>query len=125
MNAINQQQKKKENEFRKTEIQNMEAMKKELLTINLKLDNPTSTLPLEKYADKVKANRNETQTKRTADIRSGTIQNRYPRNILLIKSNQKFRESIEIKKAFASVYPNKNYCTPLLQRVVVVYILSL
>ena len=106
MTAISQQQ-KKETEIRKTEIQIMESMKKDLLTIKLKLDNPTSTQPLENYADKVKTNRNETQTKRTTDIRSGTRQNRDPRNILLIKTNQKFRGSIEIKKAFASTYPNK------------------
>ena len=84
----------------------MEFMKKDLLTIKLKLDNPT-TQPLENYADKVKPNRNETQTKCTTDIRSGTRQNRDPRNILLIKTNQKFRDSIEIKRAFASYYPNK------------------
>ena len=83
--------------MRKTELQSMESMKKDLLTIKLKLDNPTSTQPLENYADKVNTNRNETQTKCTADIRSGTRQNRDPRNILLIKTNQKFRDSIEIK----------------------------
>ena len=93
--------------MRKTELQIMESMKKDLLTIKLKLDNPTSTQPLENYADKVKTNRNETQTKCTTDIRSGTRQNRDPRNILLIKTNQKFRDSIEIKRAFASNYPNK------------------
>ena len=91
LNAINQQQ-KKETETRKTELQIMESMKKDLLTIKLKLDNPTSTQPLENYADKVKTNRNETQTKCTTDIRSGTRQNRDPRNILLIKTNQKFRD---------------------------------
>ena len=85
----------------------MESMKKDLLTIELKLDNPTSTQLLENYAYKVKTNRNETQTKCTTDIRSGTRQNGDPRNILLIKTNQKFRDSIEIKKAFASIYPNK------------------
>ena len=37
-------------------------------------------------------------------------QNRDPRNIfniMLIKTSQKVRESIEIKKMFASIYPNK------------------
>ena len=56
--------------MQKTELQIMESMKKDLLTIKLKLDNPTSTQPLENYADKVKTNRNETQTKCTTDIRS-------------------------------------------------------
>ena len=78
----------------------MEAMKKDLLSIKFKLDNPTSTQPLDNYADKVKPNRNESQTKSTTDIGR---QNRDPRNILLITTNQKFRNSIEIKKAFASV----------------------
>ena len=66
----------------------MESVKKDLLTIKLKLDNPTSAQPLENYADKVKTNRNETetQTKCKTDIRSGTRQNRDPRNILLIKT---------------------------------------
>ena len=85
----------------------MESMKKDPLTIKLKLDNPASTQPLEKDADKSKLNRNEPLTKSTTDTRSGTRQNRDPRNILLIKTNQKFRDSIEIKKAFASIYPNK------------------
>ena len=85
----------------------MGSMKKNLLTIKLKLDNPTSTQSFENYADKVKTNRNETQTKCTTDIRSGTRQNRDPGNKLLIKTNQKFRVSIEIKKTFASIYPNK------------------
>ena len=92
--------------MRKTELQVMESMKKDLLTIKLKLDNPTSTQPLENFAEKVKTNRNETQTKCTTDIRSATRQNRDPRNILLIKTNQKFRDSIDIKRAFASIYPN-------------------
>ena len=82
-------------------------MKKALLTIKLKLDNPTSTQPLEHYAVRVKTNRNETQTKCITDIRSGTRQNRHPRKILLIKTNQELRDSIEIKKVFASIYPNK------------------
>ena len=99
-------------------------MKKDILTIKLKLDNPTSTQPLENYADKVETNRNETQTKCTTDIRSGTRQNPDPRNILLIKTNQEFRDSIEIKKAFASIYPNKKLLYVFLQRAVV-YILSL
>ena len=109
LNAINQQQKK--TEMRKTELQIMESMKKDLLTIKLKLDNPTSTQPLENYADKVKTNRNETQTKCTTDIRSGTRQNRDPRNILLIKTNQKFRDSIEIKRAFARFHLSKQKIT--------------
>ena len=82
----------------------MESIKKDLLTIKLKLDNPASTQPLANYVDKVKTNRNETPTKRTTDTRS---QNRDPRNILIMKTNQKFRDSIHIKKAFASIYPNK------------------
>ena len=118
LNAINRQH-KKETENRKTKIQSMESKKKDLLTIKLKLDNPTSTQPLENYADKVKTNRNETQTKCTtrstiktkcttrSTIKSGTRQNRDPHNILLIKTNQKFRDSLEIKKAFASIDPNK------------------
>ena len=85
----------------------MESMKKDLLIIKLKLDSRTLTQPPENYADKVKVNQNDTQTKCTTDIRSGTRQNRDSRNLLLIKSNQKFRDSIEIKKAFASIYPNK------------------
>ena len=85
----------------------MESTKKDLFTIKLKLDKPTSTQPLENYAEKVKTNRNETQTKCITDVRSETRQNRDPRNILLIKTNQKLRDSIEIKKAFASIYPNK------------------
>ena len=75
----------------------MESMKKDLLTIKLKLENPTPTQRLDIYAEKVKINRHETQTRCTTDIRSGTRQNRDPRNILLIKTNQKFRDSIEIK----------------------------
>ena len=105
--------------MQKTELQIMESLKKDLLTIKLKLDNPTSTQPLENYADKVKTKRNETQAKCTTDIRSGTRQNRDPRNILLIKTNQKFRDSIEIKRAFASIIQTKNYYTLLLQHVVV------
>ena len=56
-------------------------MKKDLLTIKLKLDNPASTQPLENYANKIKTNGNETQTKNTTDTRNGTRQNRDPRNI--------------------------------------------
>ena len=93
--------------MQKTELQIMDTMKKDLLTIKLKLVNPTSTQLLENYADKVKTNRNETQTKCTTDIRSGTRQNRDPRNILLIKTNQKFRDNIDIKRAFASISLNK------------------
>ena len=87
----------------------MESMKKDLLTIKLKLDNPASTQPHENYADKVKTNQNETLTKSTNDTRGGTRQNSDPRNIMLIKTNQNFRESIEITKAFASIFPNKKY----------------
>ena len=101
LNAINQR-KKKETEIRKTELQIMESMKKDLLTIKLKLDNPLSTEPLENYSDEVK-----TQTESTTDIGSGKRQNRDPRNLLVIKTNEKFRDSIEIKKALASIYPNE------------------
>ena len=41
----------------------MESIKKDLLTIKLKLDNPASTQPHENYADKVKTNQNETLKK--------------------------------------------------------------
>ena len=75
----------------------MEFMKKEL-TIKLKLDSPGSSLPFENYADKVKSNRNKTKTKCTTDTRNRMRQNRDPRNILLIKQTQKFRDSVEIKK---------------------------
>ena len=67
-------------------------MKKDQLTIKLKLDNPSSTQLLANYADKVKTNRNETQTKCTTDIGSGTRQNRDPRNILLIDKSEIPRE---------------------------------
>ena len=53
---------KKETKIRKSEIQIMESMKKDLLTIKLKLDNPASTQPHENHADKVKTNQNETLT---------------------------------------------------------------
>ena len=82
-------------------------MKKDLLVIKLKLDNPASTQHRENYAGSVKINRNETPTESTTDTTNGTRQNCDPRNILFIKINQKFRDSIEIKKAFASIYPNK------------------
>ena len=62
----------------------MESMKIDLLTIKLKLDNPTSNQPLNNYAMKLKTNRNETQMISTTDFRSGTRQNRDPCNILLI-----------------------------------------
>ena len=55
-------------------------MKKDLLT-KLKLDSPASTQPLEDYAEKVKTNRNENQTKSTTDTKSVTRQNRDSRNI--------------------------------------------
>ena len=42
--------------MQETESQIMESMKKDLLTIKLKLDNPTSTQPLENYADKESKN---------------------------------------------------------------------
>ena len=103
----------------------MESNKKDLLTIKLKLVNPTSTQPLENFADNVKTNRNETQTKCTTDIRSGTRQNRDSRNILLIKTNQKFRDSIKIKRAFASIYPNKKLLYAIITARGQVYILSL
>ena len=99
----------------------MESMKKEPLTIKLKLENPASTQPLENYADKSKINRNEPPTKSTTDTRSGTRQNRDPRYILLlIKTNQKFRDSIESKtRLLPYILTTKNYGTPILKRVVV------
>ena len=97
--------------MRKTELQIMESMKKDLLTIKLKLDNPTSTQPLENYADKVKTNRNETQTKCTTDIRSGTN-----------CSSRQIRNSGIVSKSKERSLPfiqTKNYYTLLLQHVVV------
>ena len=118
MDAIKQQQ-RKETENRKNGETKYGSHEKGLLTIKLKLDNPTLLQPLENYADKVNAIRNETQTKSTTDIRRRTRQSRDPRNILLIKKNQKFRDSIEIKKRLLPFIQTKGYCTPLLQRVAV------
>ena len=122
MIAVNQQQ-KKETEIRKTEKLTMESLEKGLLTIKFKLGNSASTQPLENFAEKVKTNRNEIQTEFTSDTRSGTRQNSDRHNIMLMKTIQKFIDSIELKNAFASIYPNKKFCTPLLQRVAI-YILS-
>ena len=93
----------------------MKSIKKDLLTIKLKLDNPTSTQPRENYADKVKTNRNETQTKCTIDIRSGTRQNRDPCNTLLIKQIRNSEIVSKSKKRLLPFIQTKNtirfYCS--------------
>ena len=93
-------------------------MKKELLSIKLKLDNPTSTQPRENYADKVKIIRNETQTKYT------TKYYEQDKTVILTTycSSRQIRKSEKRTKSKNRLLPyiqTKSYCTHLLQRMVV------
>ena len=95
---------RKENETRKQEMQLIESMKKDLLTIKLKLGNPeqakaTSYATVAKIAPldcsfdpKDVHNVNEQRSLRD------------PNKILIITGKQKFRDSVEIKRTFAKLF---------------------
>ena len=108
----------------KREIQIMEAMNEDLLTIKLKQDKPTTTQPLENYAEKAKTNLNK--LKRKVQLASEVEQVKIV--ILATNCSSKQIRNSEIasksKKRLLPFMQTKNYCTSLLP-CVVVYILSL
>ena len=94
-------------------IQSMESMKKDLITTKLKIDNPASTQFLENYENKVKTNRNETQTKCTTDTRSGKRQDE---TVILTTycSSRQIRKSEKVSKSeeyLLTYIQTKSYCT--------------
>ena len=46
----------------------------------------------------------------------------WSRNILLINTNQKFRDSFEIKRAFAFLYPNKKFVQAFITARSIIYL---
>ena len=106
LNQINHRQ-KKDNETRKQETQLIESMKKDLLTIKLKLDNPERTTS--SYATVAKTEPPDRMVDPKEEVGNVNKQRspRDPNKILIITCKQKFRDSIEIKRTFAKLFPLK------------------
>ena len=105
LNQINHRQ-KKDIETRKQETQLIESMKKDLLTIKLKLDNPEQATS---YATVAKTEPPDLKFDPKEEVGNVNKQRspRDPNKILIITGKQKFRGSIEIKRTFAKLFPLK------------------
>ena len=105
LNQTNQRQ-KKDNETRKQETQLIESVKKDLLTIKLKLDNPEQATS---YATMAKTEPPDRKVDPKEEVGNVNKQRspRDPNKILIMTGKQKFRDSIEIKRTFTKLVPLK------------------
>ena len=81
-------------------------MKKDLLTIKLKLDNPEQAIS---YATVAKTAPPADRSVAPKEVHKVNKQRspRDPNKILIITGKQKFRDSVEIKRTFAKLFPLK------------------
>ena len=105
LNQTNQRQ-KKDNETRKQKTQLIESVKKDLLTIKLKLDSPEQATSYATVAKTEPPDRKVDPKEEVGNVNKERSP-RDPNNILITTGKQKFRDSIEIKRTFTKLFPLK------------------
>ena len=89
-------------------------MKKDLLTIKMKQENPEQATS---YATVAKTEPPDRKVDPKEEVGNVNIQRspRDPNKILIITGKQKFRDNIEIKRTFAKLFPLKSMHSLLLE----------